>query len=160
MKNIHKMMNKIIIEITFLIVLCIISFGVFKTSKIETIDEDFNYTDLEVSKERNYIGVNEFPVDSQIKLTVSNLSNTYEDYKVLLTSKLNLTEYEDCLKVKINDREYLLKDLKVADNYFLIDRGNMKANTKEILLYFAMDEEYIDIIGKPISFQFINDLSI
>ena len=78
----------------------------------------------------------------------------------MLTSNADLTEYEDCLKVKINNDEYLLKDLKVADNYFLIDQGNMKADIKEIDLYFAMNEEYQEMLNKYVSFQFVNNLSI
>ena len=160
MKNIRWVINKTIIEITFLLLLCIVSFVVFSNHKLEGVQDHFTYTDIGVLKEKNYIGINTFPDDSQIKLEVSNLSNTKEEYNVLLTSNADLTEYEDCLKVKINNDEYLLKDLKVADNYFLIDQGNMKADIKEIDLYFAMDEEYQEMLNKYVSFQFVNNLSI
>ena len=160
MKNIHRMINKTIIEITLLIVMCLVSFVVFSTHKLEGVQDNFVYTDIGVIKEKNYIGINTFPEESQIKLEVSNLSNTREKYNVLLTSNTDLTKYEDFIKIKINNKEYLLKDLKVAKNYFLIDEGDMKANIKEIDLYFAMDEEYQEVLKNPVSFQFVNNLSI
>ena len=158
MANITKMINKTIMEITFLVVLCIISFVVFNVSKVEGVITNPVYTDIDVLKNYNSVGVNDFPKDSQIKLKVSNYSNTSEDYNVLLTSNNDLSDLEDSLKIKIDDKEYLLKDLKVADNYFLIDKGNMKANTKEIDLYFAADDN--KQIDKHVPFYFVNDLTI
>ena len=154
-------MNRTIIEITLLIVLCIVSFVVFNTYKLEGVEDNVIYTDINVFRNRNTIAVNDFPKESQVTLMVTNASNTKEKYNVLLTSyNSNLNEYEDCLKVKINDKEYLLKDLKVADNYFLIDEGDMKANIKEIDLYFAIDEEYDKILNNNLSLEFVNDISI
>ncbi len=160
MKNIHNMINKIIIEITFMVVLCVVSSVVFSYCKLEGVQDNFVYTDINVIETRDTIGINHFTDESQVKLTVSNLSNTKEKYNVLLTSDMNLSNYEDILKVKVNDKEYLLKDLKVADNYFLIDEGNMKANTKEIDLYFAIDELYSEQLQELISFESVNDISI
>ena len=160
MKNIHKMINKTIIEITVLVVLCLISFVVFNTSKLENVEADVIYTDIDVLEARNLISINGFPEDSQVKLRVSNLSNTFEKYNVLLTSNNDLSKYEDCLKIKINNEEYLLKDLKVANNYFLIDEGNMKATVKKIDLYFTFDEKYDEKLNNTISLQFVNDVSI
>ena len=161
MKQIRRMMNRTIIEITLLIVLCIVSFVVFNTYKLEGVEDNVIYTDINVFRNRNTIAVNDFPKESQVTLMVTNASNTKEKYNVLLTSyNSNLNEYEDCLKVKINDKEYLLKDLKVADNYFLIDEGDMKANIKEIDLYFAIDEEYDKILNNNLSLEFVNDISI
>ena len=159
-KNINRMINKIIVEITLLIVLCLISFVTFSQHTLDGIVNDFKYTDIDIIEERNSLGINSFTDDSQIKLAVSNLSNTSEKYKLILTSDSNLALYEDFLKIKINDSEYMLKDLKIADNYFLIDEGDMKANVKEIDLYFAVDEEYNDKINNKLSLQFINDLNI
>ena len=159
MKNINRMINKTIIEITFLMVLCIISFFVFNTRKIQAADKVV-YTDIEVLKNYSRINIENFSRDSQIKLLVSNSSNTSEKYNVLLTSNYDLTKIEDYLKIKINDNEYLLKDLKVSGNYFLVDEGSMKANSKEINIYFAIDDNHKQIFNGSIPFYFINDLTI
>ena len=159
MKNINRMINKTIIEISFLTVLCIISFVVFNTKELPVMDKVF-YTDIEVLKNQSRINVEDFSDDSQIKILVSNNSNTNEKYNVLLTSSYDLTKIEDYLKIKIDDTEYLLKDLKVSDNYFLVDEGSMKANSKEINIYFAIDDNHKQIFNGSIPFYFINDLTI
>ena len=158
--KVNKLINKTIIEITFLVVLCITSFLVFTTSSKASYYDNVTYTDIDVIKNQSMISINDFSSDSQIKLKVSNNSNTKENYKVLLTSNCDLTYVEDYLKVKIDDQEHLLKDLKIKDNYFLIDEGNMKANSKEIELYFAVDDINKDHITYQIPFYFVNDLNI
>ena len=160
MKNINRMINKTITEITFLIVLCIISFVVFNTQEYQGIIDNVVYTDIDVLKNQSMISVDNFSDESQIKLLVSNNSNTSEKYNVLLTSNYDLTRIEDYLRIKIDDKEYLLKDLKVSDNYFLVDEGNMKANSKEINLFFAIDNNHKQIFNGSIPFYFVNDLTI
>lgn len=161
MNKVYNMINKLIIEITVLIVICVISFFVFNTHKLEEVYDDVTYTDIDVMQNASTIGINDFTDNAQIKLTVSNESNTSEDYKVLLTSNGDLSTVEDYLKIKIDDKVYLLKDLKVANNYFLIDKGNMKATIKEINLYFAIDEENESVINNNfVSLEFVNDLTI
>ena len=160
MKGINRMINKTIIEITFLIVLCIISFVVFNTQEYQGIIDNVVYTDIDVLKNQSMISVDNFSDESQIKLLVSNNSNTSEKYNVLLTSNYDLTRIEDFLRIKIDDKEYLLKDLKVSDNYFLVDEGNMKANSKEINLFFAIDDNHKQIFNGSIPFYFVNDLTI
>ena len=160
MKSINKMINKTIIDITVFIVLCVISCVVFNMHKLEGVMDNVVYTDIDVIKNQAMISVDDFTNESQIQLMVSNNSNTSEKYNVLLTSNYDLTKVEDYLKIKIDDKEYLLKELKVADNYFLIDEGNMKAKSKEINLYFAIDESNEQVIENNIPFYFVNDLTI
>ena len=160
MRAINKMINKTIIEITIMIVLCIISFAVFNIKKLDGVIDNVTYTDIDVLNTQNAIGINDFSNDEQIVLTVSNYSNTSEAYNVLLTSSYDLSKYEDNLRIKIDDKDYLLKDLKVADNYFLIDQGNMKSNSKIIKLYFAIDDNNDLGILSQIPFYFVNDLTI
>ena len=160
MKQIHKLINKLIIEITIMIVICVVSFFVFNTYKLDEVYEDVTYTDIDVLQNEENIGINDFTSEAQIKLTVSNESNTSEDYKVLLTSEEDLSELEDILRIKINNKEYLLRDLKVANNYFLIDKGNMKANIKEFELFFAVDEDNQQILNNFVPIEFVNDLTI
>lgn len=160
MKQIHNMINKLIIEITIMIVICAVSFYVFNTYKLDEVYDDVTYTDIDVLQNGSTIGINEFTSEAQIKLTVSNDSNTSEDYKVLLTSEKDLSGLEDILRVKINNKVYLLRDLKVANNYFLIDKGNMKANVKEFDLFFAVDEDNQKILNEFVPIEFVNDLTI
>ena len=160
MNNINRMINKTIIDITIFMLILVASFWVFNTKKMDTVYDNVIYTDLDVLKNQNSVSFKDFPKQSQVKLSVSNYSNTSEDYKVLLTSNYDLSRVEDSLKVKINDQEFLLKDLKVADNYFLIEQGTMKASSKEIDIYFAIDEENEIIKNQEFYFAFVNDLTI
>lgn len=159
MKNIRRLINKTIIEITFLIVMCIVSFVVFNNVELTPVIDNVVYTDVDVIRNNDYIGINDFTNDAQIVLNVYNESNTKEDFRILLTSDTNLSSIDDCLKIKIADQEYLLKDLKVADNYYLIDKGNLKAGNKEISIYIAcLNTDALDL--NQLDLSFVNDLTI
>ena len=159
MKNIRRLINKTIIEITFLILLCIVSVVVFNRVEFVPVYDNVTFTDVDVIRNNEFIGINDFTSEAQILLSVNNYSNTNEDFRILLTSGTDLSDIEDCLKLKIADKEFLLKDLKVADNYYLIDKGNMKADTKEIEIFIACSSPEVLNLSN-LDFSFVNDLTI
>lgn len=158
MNKIDKMIVNTILQTIFVILICIFSFIMFDNLKLEDVQEELVYTNMEISKNEDaYIAIDEFSNEEQITITIINESNSYENYNVLLTSEINLEQMDEHIYIKIDDASYTLEQLFLRDNYYQIMSGKLKASNKQVKIYFAIDNEYIDLFNGNVSFSFVNE---
>ena len=158
MNRINKMIIYTVIQTIFMIFLCIFSFIIFNNLDLMKVQEELSYTNREVIQNENaYIAIDEFSNEEQLTINITNESNTYENYNILLTSDINLEKIDEYVYIKIDDISYILEDLLLKDNYYQIISGRLKASNKQIKIFFAVENEFVDIFKDNISFSFINE---
>ncbi|MBQ9833864.1 MAG: hypothetical protein IJO33_01585 [Bacilli bacterium] len=158
MNKIDKMIVNTILQTIFVILICIFSFIMFDNLKLEDVQEELAYTNMEISKNEDaYIAIDEFSNEEQITITIINESNSYENYNVLLTSEINLEQMDEHIYIKIDEASYTLEQLLLKDNYYQIMSGKLKASNKQVKIYLAIDNEYIDLFNDNVSFSFVNE---
>lgn len=158
MNKINKMIIYTIIQTILLVFICIASFGIFNNLKLEEVQEKFAYTNMEIMQNENsYIAIDEFSEEEQLTINLINESNSYETYNVLLTSEINLEQVDEHIFIKIDDTSYTLEELLIKDNYYQIEKGKLRASNKQIKIYLAIENEFIELFSNDIGFSFINE---
>ena len=158
MEKINKMIIYTVIQTIFVILICVFSFLIFNNLKLENVQEEIHYTNMEIIHNENaYIAVDNFSDEEQLRINLVNESITYENYSILLTCNINLEEVDQYIYIKIDNKSYILEDLLVKDNYYQILNGKIKALNKEIKIYLAVNNKYTHIFEDGVGFNFVNE---